>query len=276
MSALRSPLALAGASLVALLVVVAAFAPLIAPYDPGASSGMSYAPPSLDHPVGTNNLGQDMLSRLIWGARASVSVALGAAGLALTIGVFVGVCAALVGGLVDTLAMRVVDVLLALPRLPLLVLVAALAGTGRLTVTVLIGLLFWPPMARIVRSRALSLRQRGFVESARGFGAGLPYLIRRHLLPALGPVVVALFISVASNAVLLEASLAFLGLADPTGVSWGLDINRALAEPGIYFTSAWLWWVLPTGFAITLAILGFTLLGVGLEPVLNPRWERGS
>jgi peptide/nickel transport system permease protein len=138
------------------------------------------------------------------------------------------------------------------PRLPLLVLVAALAGAGVLTVTVLIGLLFWPPMARIIRSRTLSLRGRGFVESARGF------------------------VAVASNAVLLEASLAFLGLADPTAVSWGLDINRALAEPGINFTSAWLWWVLPTGFAITLAIMGFTLLGVGLEPVLNPRWERGS
>ncbi|MCP9488410.1 MAG: ABC transporter permease [Solirubrobacteraceae bacterium MAG38_C4-C5] len=276
MSVLRSPLALVGAGLVAALVVAAVLAPVIAPYDPGAASGTSYAPPSLEHPVGTNNLGQDMLSRLIWGARASVSVALGATLLALTIGVVVGVGAALVGGLVDTLAMRVVDVLLALPRLPLLVVVAALAGAGRLTVTVVIGLIFWPPMARIVRSRALSLRRRGFVECARGFGAGLPYLIRRHLLPALGPVIVALFISVASNAVLLEASLAFLGLADPTGVSWGLDINRALAEPGIYFTSAWLWWVLPTGFAITLAILGFTLLGVGLEPVLNPRWERGS
>ncbi|MBA2262501.1 MAG: ABC transporter permease [Solirubrobacterales bacterium] len=276
MRALRSGLAFTGAGLVALLVVAAVLAPVIAPYAPDVPSGPSYAPPSLDHPVGTNNLGQDMLSRLIWGARTSLTVASGAATLALVIGVVVGVCAALVGGIVDVVAMRVVDVLLAVPRLPLLVLVAALAGAGRLTVTVLLGLLFWPPMARIVRSRTLSLRQRGFVEAARGFGAGLPYLIRRHLLPALGPVVAALFISVASNAVLLEASLAFLGLADPTAVSWGLDINRALAEPGIYFTSAWLWWVLPTGFAITLAILGFTLLGVGLEPWLNPRWERGS
>lgn len=276
MRALRSGVPAAGAGLVALLVVAALLAPVIAPYDPEAPSGMSLAPPSLDHPVGTNNLGQDVLSRLIWGARASLTVAAGAATLALVIGVVVGVAAGLVGGVADAVAMRVVDVLLALPRLPLLVLVAALAGAGRLTVTVLIGLLFWPPMARIVRSRTLSLRGRGFVEAARGFGAGLPYLIRRHLLPALGPVVVALFVAVATNAVLLEASLAFLGLADPTGVSWGLDINRALAEPGIYFTSAWLWWVLPTGFAITLAILGFTLLGIGLEPVWNPRWERGS
>ena len=271
MSALRSPLALAGVGLVTLLVVAAVLAPVIAPYAPDVPSGPSYASPSLDHPVGTNNLGQDMLSRLIWGARASLTVAVGAATLALAIGGVVGMAAGLVGGVVDTVAMRVVDILLAVPRLPLLVLVAALAGAGVLTVTVLIGLMFWPPMARIIRSRTLSLRGRGFVESARGFGAGLPYLIRRHLLPALGPLVAVEFVAVASNAVLLEASLAFLGLADPTAVSWGLDINRALAEPGIYFTSAWLWWVLPTGFAITLAIMGFTLLGVGLEPVLNPR-----
>jgi len=275
-SALRSPLALAGVGLVTLLVVAAVLAPVIAPYAPDVPSGPSYASPSLDHPVGTNNLGQDMLSRLIWGARASLTVAVGAATLALAIGGVVGMAAGLVGGVVDTVAMRVVDILLAVPRLPLLVLVAALAGAGVLTVTVLIGLMFWPPMARIIRSRTLSLRGRGFVESARGFGAGLPYLIRRHLLSALGPLVAVEFVAVASNAVLLEASLAFLGLADPTAVSWGLDINRALAEPGIYFTSAWLWWVLPTGFAITLAIMGFTLLGVGLEPVLNPRWERGS
>ena len=266
----------AGAGLVVLLVVAALLAPVIAPYPPDVPSGPSYAPPSLDHPVGTNNLGQDMLSRLIWGARASLIVALGAATLALAIGVVVGVTAGLVGGAFEVLAMRVVDILLAVPRLPLLVLVAALAGAGLLTITVLIGLLFWPPMARIIRSRTLSLLGRGFVESARGFGAGLPYLIRRHLLPALGPLVAVEFVAVASNAVLLEASLAFLGLADPTAVSWGLDINRALAEPGIYFTSAWLWWVLPTGFAITTAIMGFTLLGVGLEPRLNPRWERRS
>lgn len=276
MTALRSGVPAAGAGLLALLVLAAVLAPVVAPYDPQASSGMSLAPPSLDHPVGTNNLGQDMLSRLIWGARTSLTVAAGAATLALGIGVVVGVGAALLGGIADVVAMRVVDVLLAVPRLPLLVLVAALAGASRLTVTVLIGLIFWPPMARIVRSRALSLRRRGFVEAARGFGAGLPYLIRRHLLPALGPLLGAEFVAVASNGVLLEASLAFLGLADATAVSWGLDINRALAEPGIYFTWAWLWWVLPTGFAITLAIMGFTLLGVGLEPVSNPRWERAS
>lgn len=274
MRALRSPLALGGTALVVALVLIAALAPVIAPYDPGALSGRSLTAPSADHLMGTNNLGQDILSRLIWGARASLTVAVGAAGLALALGIAVGVSAGLVGGLADSAAMRVVDVCLALPRLPLLILFAALAGSGRLTVTVLIGVLFWPALARIVRSQTLSLRRRGFVAAARGFGGGLPYVVRRHLVPALAPILIALFVAVAGNAVLLEASLAFLGLGDPTGVSWGLDINHALLEPGIYFTPAWLWWVLPTGFAITLAILGFTFLGVGLEPTLNPRWRR--
>lgn len=276
MRALRSPLALIGVLLVGALIVVAVLAPVIAPYGPDALTPKSLAPPSLDHLVGTDNLGHDILSRLIWGARASLTVAVGAATLALLVGVLVGMGAALLGGIVDVAAMRVVDIFLGLPRLPLLILFAALGGAGRLTVTVLIALMFWPPMARIVRSQALSLRGRGFVLAARGLGAGVPYLLRRHLVPAMAPALIALFVAIASNAVLLEASLAFLGLSDPTGVSWGLDLNRALLEPGIYFTSAWLWWVLPTGFAITLAVLGFTFLGVGLEPALNPRGSRAA
>ena len=95
--------------------------------------------------------------------------------------------------------------------------------------------------------------------------------MRRHVVPALGPLVIASFVLVASNAILLEASLAFLGLSDPTGFGWGLMLNKALLDPGLYFTSVWLWWVLPAGFAITLAVVGFSFLGVGLEPIFNPR-----
>jgi peptide/nickel transport system permease protein len=143
-------------------------------------------------------------------------------------------------------------------------------------VTILIGILTWPIMARILRSQTLSLRQRGFVAAARGFGGGTLYNLRRHVAPALGPMVVAGLVTIAARAILLEASLAFLGLGDPTSVSWGLMLNKALAHPGIYFTPMWPWWILPAGFAITLAVVGFTFLGVGLEPVLNPRWRRAS
>lgn len=274
MRALRSPLLVLGASLVGGLSLVALLAPWLAPYDPRALPGSGLEPPSAEHLLGTNLIGQDILSQLIWGARAALTVAVGAATLAVIVGVLVGVGAGLLGGIVDVLAMRTVDVLLAVPRLPLIVLVAALTGASRPVLILVMGFLFWPPISRIVRSQALTVRQRGFVEAAQGFGGGVPYLIRRHLVPALGPIIVAEFVAFSENAITLEAALAFLGLGDPTGVSWGLMMSNALAMPGIYFTPAWMWWVLPAGFAITLAILGFAFLGVGLEPVINPRWRR--
>ncbi len=273
MRALRFPMVLAGAGILAALIAAATLAPLLAPYNPEALSGDALQPPSAHHLLGTNNLGQDILSQIIWGARDSMTVAVGAASLAVVVGVVVGVGAGLLGGVTEMVAMRLVDVFLAIPRLPLLILVATLVGASRASLTVLIGIMTWPVLARKLRSQTLSLRQRGFVAAARGFGGGLPHVMRQHLVPALGPLVISSFILVAANAVLLEASLAFLGLADPTGGGWGLMLNEALLQPGLYFTPVWLWWVLPAGFAITAAVLGFAFLGVGLEPVISPRVE---
>jgi len=273
---LRSPLAVVGAVLLTSMSLVAVLAPVLAPFDPLALAGDALQPPSGQYLLGTNNIGQDVASQLIWGARTSLSLAVGAALLSVALGFVLGVGAGGAGGIVDTVVMRVVDVMLALPRLPLLVLVAALAGAGRVTLTVLIAVITCPVAARVLRAQTLSLRQRGFLESARGFGGTLAYRARRHLAPALAPILVAEFVLIAGVAVLLEAELAFLGLSDPTAVSWGLIINRALGQPGLYFTSAWTWWLLPPGFAITLAVLGFTFLGVGLEPVLNRRWQRAG
>ena len=272
----RSPLVLAGSAIVGVLVLVAVFAPVLSPYDPRALSGESLERPSARHLLGTNDVGQDIFSEMVWGARGSLTVALGAAVLAISVGVAVGVGVGLRGGLADTLAMRVVDVFLALPRLPLVVLIAALAGPSRLIVILVIGVILWPVSARVLRSQTLTLRRRGFVEAARGFGGGPIYVVRRHLAPALGPVIAANFVNVAAIAVVMEAGLAFLGLGDPSAESWGAILSRALRHPGLYFSSLWTWWVLPAGFAITLAMLGFTFLGVGLEPRFNPRWARGQ
>ncbi len=273
---LRSPTFVIGAVLIGGFTVVALLAPQLAPHDPRASPppGPGLDAPSAEFPLGTTLVGQDILSQLIWGARSTMIVAVGAATIALVAGVLVGVGAGLRGGPLDTLAMRTVDVLLAVPRLPVIVLVSALTGASRFGLVLLMGFLFWPPIARIVRSQTLTLRQRGFVEAAGGFGGGVLYLIRRHLVPALGPLLVSVFVAFAENAVTLEASVAFLGLGDPTGVSWGLMMNEALSTSGIYFTDAWLWGVLPAGFAITLVVVGFAFLGVGLEPIVNPRWRR--
>lgn len=278
MRPLRSPMFVIGALLVGGVIVVAVLAPQLAPYEPRESPppGAGLDPPSSEFPLGTTLVGQDILSQLIWGARSSMIVAVGAATVAVVAGVLVGVAAGLRGGVFDMVAMRSVDVLLAVPRLPVIVLVSALTGTTRAGLIGLMGFLFWPPIARIVRSQTLTLRRRGFVEAAGGFGGGLLYLIRRHLVPALAPVIVSVFVAFAENAVTLEATVAFLGLGDPTGVSWGLMMNEALATPGIYFTDAWLWLVLPAGFAITIAVLGFAFLGVGLESFVNPRWRRSQ
>lgn len=263
-----------GGAIVAMLLLVALLAPLISPYDPRAIAGPSLAAPSTTHWLGTNDAGQDILSQLIWGTRSSAVVAILAAGLAVGLGVAVGATAGLLGGWADLLAMRMVDVFLAVPALPLLILVAALAGPSRSTVILVIGMTGWPPVARVVRSQTLTLAGRGYVAAARGFGSGWLYVIRRHLVPTLAPLAVANFVYWAATAVVLQAGLAFLGLVDPTEVSWGSVLNRALAHQGIYFSEVWLWWVLPAGLAVTIAALGLALLGVGLEPRANPRWRR--
>jgi peptide/nickel transport system permease protein len=272
-SGVRSPMVVAGAGILLALVAAAVLAPHVAPYRPEELAGGALQAPSVEHLLGTNHLGQDIFSQVVWGGRDSLSVAAAAAVLAVMAGTLVGVGAGLLGGGVDTVTMRVVDVFLGIPRLPLLILVAAMVGANRVSLSVVIATMTWPVVARMLRSRTLSLRQRGFLDAARGFGGGLPYLMARHVVPALGPLVMSSFIMVAANAVLLEASLAFLGLGDPTGTSWGLMLNKALLQPGLYFTPVWLWWVLPAGFAITAAVLGLSFLGVGLEPLVNRRWE---
>ncbi len=271
MRTLRSPLIVAGGGLLVAAAVVAILAPALAPYHPRALVGLPLQRPSAAHLLGTNDIGQDIFSQVIWGTRPSLTVAVGASALAVFTGVLVGVGAGLAGGRADSLAMRVVDLFLALPVLPLLVLIAALAGASRLVIILVIGLIRWPEIARVTRGQTRTLRHRGFVGAAQGFGAGVPYLLRRHLVPALGPVIAAGVVSVATIAVLMEAGLAFLGLADPTVVSWGLMLNRALLFPGLYYSALWTWWVLPAGLAISVVVLGLTFVGVGLEPTFNPR-----
>ena len=274
MTARRPAVLWIGVGIVAALALVAALAPVLAPYGPRAIAGPSLQAPSAGHLLGTNDSGQDILSQLIWGARSSIVVAGLAAGLAVAFGALVGAAAGLARGPVDAVVMRITDIALAVPAVPLLILVVALAGTSRATVILVIALAGWPTVARIVRSQTLTLARRGYVQAARGFGAGPLYVIRRHLLPGVGPLIAANLVYFAATAVMLQAGLAFLGLSDPTEVSWGSVLNRALEHQGVYFTSQWTWWVLPPGLAITLAAVGLALVGLGLEPRSHPRWQR--
>lgn len=270
----RPPLLRAGLGIIILLVVVALLAPLLSPYDPKALAGGYLERPSPQHLLGTNESGQDIFSAIIYGTRTSLIVAVVAGGLTISLGVLIGVGSALLGGVVDAVVARALDVFLAIPVLLLLLLTATLAGPGLPTVILVLALVGWPGIARLVRGQTLSLRQRGFVESARGFGGGQLYMIRRHLVPAITPIIVAGFVNFAGVAIVLEAGLAFLGLSDPSTVSWGVVLDQALNHPGVYFSPRWTWWALPPALAITMTVLGFTFLGVGLEPRFNPRWRR--
>lgn len=272
----RSPMLVVGLVLVGLLVVVAVLAPLLTPYDPKEITGEALERPSARHPLGTDRPGRDLLALLVYGARVSLVVGVTAGALAMLGAIVLGVLPALYGGFTDTVANRLVVFLLALPGLPLLILVGSLAQNKLAAIILVIAFAGAAPNARILRAQALSLRRRGYITAARGFGGGPMYVLRRHLVPGLGPLVLVGFVNWASVAIALEAGLAFLGLGDPSGVSWGMTLNRALSVSNIYANPMWVWWVLPAGLAITISLLGFTFVGVALEPSFNPRWRRAT
>jgi peptide/nickel transport system permease protein len=262
---------LVGLVLLALLLTAAVFAPVLTPYDPDEFTGRPLERPSAAHRLGTNDVGQDILSELIYGARVSITVAAGVATGTVILAVIIGGMAGYAGGWIDLLLMRLVDLLMALPRLPLLILINALLGAGLSQMILTIALLFWPGTARIIRAQVLSVRQRGYVRMARSFGGGPIYIFVRHVLPQIAPLIVLGLVTAAGRAVALEAGLAFLGLGDPTAKSWGLIMRYALNLPGLFLTDRWLWWLLPPGICITLLILALTFIGMGMESHLDTR-----
>lgn len=263
-----------GLILLALCGAVAGLAPVLAPYDPRAFSGQPLERPGPAHPLGTNDVGQDILSELIYGARVSLIVALAAGSGTVLLGLLVGGIAGYAGGWLDQALMRLVDGMMSLPRLPLLILFATFLGSGLPQTITVISLLFWPPTARVIRTQVQSIRQRGYVRMARQFGASPAYVFFRHVLPAIGPLVAYGLVTAAGHAVAMEAGLAFLGLGDPLAKSWGLMMRFALNLPGLFLTDRWLWWLLPPALCVTLLILALTFIGIGLEQNLNPRLVR--
>lgn len=263
-----------GLSLVGLVTVLAVAAPWISPYRVTALAGLPLEAPSLSHLLGTNSVGQDLASQLLSGARASLFVAAVAGGATVALGALVGMIAGWKGGRTDAVLMRFTDVVLVIPRLPLLILAGAYAGRDLLTVALIIAATFWPPTARVLRSQILSLRRRAHVTAAVGFGAGAVHVIRRHLLPEVGLILAAELVTAAGRAVVLEAGLAFLGLGDPTRSSWGSIIREALGFNALFYTQAWAWWLVPPLVCVSLLLLGITFLGLTLEQRLNPRLVR--
>jgi peptide/nickel transport system permease protein len=258
-----------------LAVLAAVFAPAIAPYDPYAPVKITiediYAAPGDAHLLGTDDAGKDVLSNFIYGSRVSLIVGFFASFISIFIGGLIGIVAGFYGGWTETILMRFTDIMLVIPDLPLAVVLVALTKPSLLNIIFVIGIIGWTGTARLVRSQTLSVKERKFVLRARAIGAGRPYIVRRHILPMVLPLMVANTVLVISLAILEESTLSFLGLSDPTVVSWGQMLNYAFTRGAM---SAGAWWALvPPGFGIVWVVLGCTLLGHGMEQVLNPRLE---
>ncbi|MBN1178162.1 MAG: ABC transporter permease [Anaerolineae bacterium] len=269
---LRKPMGVVGAVMLFLIVFVAVFAPWLAPYDPNVRVEVEpddiLAPPDAEYLLGRDDAGKDVLSQLIYGARVSLIVGFTASFMSMFIGTTVGLVAGYFGGRIGTLLMRVVDFLMVIPDLPLMLVIIAVMGRGLWNIILVIGLLGWTYTARLVRSQVLSIKERQFVLRARSLGASSARIILRHVFPQVMPLVIAQAVLDISVAILAESSLAFLGLGDPTLISWGMMLNfafeRALSR------QAW-WFLLPPGFAIVWVSLALVLIGNTLDEIVNPR-----
>ena len=266
----REPSAIIGAIIIGFFVALAIFAPFIAPYDPNASDWMAVrAAPSLAHLLGTDDLGRDVLSRVIYGARASLAAGVVSVLVALAIGIPLGLVAGFFGGILDMIISRIADALLACPFLVLAIALAAFLGPSLENAMIAIGISATPIFIRLTRAQTLVVRNEEYISAAISLGIGNVNLITQHVLPnVLAPIIVQATLTMAV-AVLAEASLAFLGLGQlPPAPSWGsmLDVARQ-------FLSEAPWMALFPGLAIVVVVVGFNLLGDGLNDALNPRSE---
>lgn len=262
----RSLLFWLGCALLAGFIAVAAVAPLIAPYDPYQPTGLPLSPPGRDHLFGTNDIGQDIFSQVIHGTRSSVVVAAAITAISAALSWTVGLVAGFVRQL-EGLLMGVTDLLLALPDLPLILLVLTLVGPTRLNLVMVLALLSWPAFARIVRAVVIGARSALYVEASRSLGATTWHVMIRHLLPATLDVLPAKLLLTVRYAVFAESTLAFLGLGASNTISWGTMLNIAFGDPLLFSRSVWPWLVLPPAIAIAMLILATVWVGSGLSGV---------
>ncbi len=270
----RNPLTVSGLAIVLVLTLLAVLAPMVAPYPEDARGAARienrFQSPTLNHLFGTDELGRDILSRVIYGARISLQIGILAIGLSLAIGVPLGVIAGSVGGAVDEIIMRVVDVFLGFPPLLLALAISALLGPSLTNVMVAIAIAWWPWYTRLLRGEAVSVREREYVYAARAVGAPWRRIVFRHVLPnSITPIIIQASMDFGS-VILTSASLSFLGLgAQPPTPEWGLMVSTGRT----YFLTYW-WIVTFPGLAIFITVLAFNLVGDGLREILDPKLRR--
>ncbi|MGH8794154.1 MAG: ABC transporter permease [Stackebrandtia sp.] len=267
---------LVGVGVLAAVAVLTLAAPLITDAEElraATAPGGRLEPPGAEFLLGTDEVGRPILTQLIWGARVSLTVGVTGAVLAVALGSAVGLAAGHFGGAASWLLMRLTDWFIVLPGIVLAVALVVALGPSMATIVTAIALTSWASTARLIRAQTLAVEGRAYLERAKALGGGHWHQLSRHVLPNVTPLILASATLQVSSAILTEATLSFLGLGDPSRVSWGVMLNRAF-EAGAISSGAW-WYLLPPGAAILLVVLGFTLCGRALEAVFNPRLRGG-
>jgi len=267
---------LLGAGVIGVLVFLAAFGEFLTPYAPDEKPSTPFQPPSAQFLLGTDHLGHDTFTLLLYGARTSLTVAVLSTLIGvLLIGLPAGFVAGYSGGKVDLLIMRFVDVFLSIPMLPLMIVIAAYLSPSIWNTSLVIGMTSWAGTARVIRAETLHLKTSGYVRASRAFGATHAHLLLWHFLPSLTPLLCSSMIMVAGRAIMAEAGLAFLGIGDPTAHSWGTTLRFFLDYASSYMTIAFVWRLLPLMLCIASLILSFSFIGNAFEEILDPRLRRG-
>lgn len=263
--------ALMALSILLAIILMAILAPVLTRFPPDYYTGQIFSPPSYSHPLGTDSMGQDIWSRLLFGARTTLFVAASVTIISTLLSFLVGASAALIGGLYESFWMRIVDAMSSVPPMIVMILLAAYLRPNLLVMVLLLSFLSWPIGARIIRSQVLSLKERGHVYASRTFGASWWHILKSHIAPELGPLLTAIMIQDARRAVFMEAAMGFLGVSDPMVISWGKMMQQALA---FTYLNVWEWWLLPTGFALSLTLVSLSFLGLSLETAMDPRLRK--
>lgn len=262
---------LTGLIILVFVIALAALIPLFAPpsvLDVTQVTSPQNDRPSLENPLGTDPAGRSVLALLIWGARISLVVGFAATLVSMVIGTVVGMAAGHFTGATQAVLMRVIDFFLVVPGLVLAIVLSSVIGPGVATIVVAIGVTSWAGTARLVRSQTLTVESRPYIERAWALGAGDGHVITKHVLPAVMPLVLANTTLTVGSAIIAESTLSFLGLGDPSSISWGAMLKSAL-DTGAATGGYW-WYVMPPGLAIVVVVLCFTLVGRALESVINP------
>jgi peptide/nickel transport system permease protein len=261
--------AVIGLAVIVFFIVLSLIAPYISPYSASAQSCAVYAPPSVHHWLGCDDGGIDMLSEIMQGGRISLVVGFAATLVAMIIGGGVGIVSGYFGGWLDVSLMRITDYLLVIPDLVFMMVIADVWGASLFHVILVIGILEWTTTARVIRAQVLSVRERVYIKRTKGLGASNARIIGRHILPQVGPLLIANTVLTVAIAIYLETALAFLGLEDPSVTTWGTILEHAFERTAIS-SGAW-WAIVPDGFVIALVIVGCFLFGQAVEDALNPR-----